>query len=314
MATYWISGGNKLPWMKPLPCFLGKTPAAKEIWLVDPAPAVIGKYEKAVEALNSFMQASGLACKPEEVSNLKGDIARAEFINHFKEVQRLKTQLDQYTDLSNDNKAKIEQLLPEESLRSFKGAYLETAKRLKDKQTKEGETADPAVQQLDFELVLFASAIVDYDYIMGLIAKFTQNKPSKQKMTREQLINLLSSSANLMEEQEDIVAYINSLEEGKGRSVTEIQEGYQEFKEEKSAAALAAVAQKYGLETAALQRFVDGIMSRMIFARRTTKRFVSALRTGLERPHKKRTPFNGRLNPSIKKTGPGARNIRIICV
>ena len=35
-------------------------------------------------------------------------------------------------------------------------------------------------------------------------------------MTREQLINLLSSSANLMEERDDIVAYINSLEVGKG--------------------------------------------------------------------------------------------------
>lgn len=32
-------------------------------------------------------------------SNLKGDIARAGFIDKFKEVQRLKTQLDQYTDI-----------------------------------------------------------------------------------------------------------------------------------------------------------------------------------------------------------------------
>ena len=34
-----------------------------------------------------------------EVSNLKGDIARSEFIQIFKEVQRLKTQLEQYTEL-----------------------------------------------------------------------------------------------------------------------------------------------------------------------------------------------------------------------
>src|SRR3989337_1293642 len=100
---------------------------------------------------------------------------------------------------------------------------------------------------------------------MGLIAKFTQNKPAKQKMTREQLINLLSSSANLMDERDDIVAYITSLEEGTGRSATEIQEGFQEFKEAKSNAELAAIAQKYGLKTADLKSFVEGIMSRMIF-------------------------------------------------
>jgi type I restriction enzyme R subunit len=47
---------------------------AKEIWLVDPAPAVIEKYEQAVTALGQFMEGHGLACLPEEVSNLKGDI------------------------------------------------------------------------------------------------------------------------------------------------------------------------------------------------------------------------------------------------
>ena len=66
---------------------------AREIWLVEPAPTVIGKYEKAVAALSAFMQLQGLENKPEAVNNLKGDTARAEFINHFKEVQRLKTQL-----------------------------------------------------------------------------------------------------------------------------------------------------------------------------------------------------------------------------
>ncbi len=45
------------------------------------------------------MESQGLECKPEQVSNLRGDAARSEFINKFKEVQRLKTQLDQYTDI-----------------------------------------------------------------------------------------------------------------------------------------------------------------------------------------------------------------------
>ena len=130
--------------MKPLLFSQEKTAGkAKEIWLVEPAPVVIGKYEKAVDSFKQFMQLQGLECKPEEVYNLKGDTARAEFINRFKEVQRLKTQLDQYTDLSEENKAKIETLLPEEQLRSFKSAYLETAKQLKDKQTKEDDNADP---------------------------------------------------------------------------------------------------------------------------------------------------------------------------
>jgi hypothetical protein len=36
------------------------------------------------------------------------------------------------------------------------------------------------VEQLDFEFVLFASTVVDYDYIMTLIANYTAQEPSKQ--------------------------------------------------------------------------------------------------------------------------------------
>lgn len=141
--------------------------------------------------------------------------------------------------------------------------YLETAQRLKAQQSK-GNADDP-VQQLDFELVLFASALIDYDYIMGLIAKSTDDKPSKQKMTRQQVSDLIMSDANLMGERDDIVDYINSLQAGESRNEKAIREGYNKFKAEKSAKELAAMAGKHGLTSDALQSFVDVIMGRMIF-------------------------------------------------
>ncbi len=238
--------------------------APKEIWLVDPAPKVIEKYEQAVKAMEQFMVTSNLVAEPEEVYNLKGDTARLEFMHRFKEVQRLKTQLDQYTDLSEEQKTIIETVLPEEQLRSFRSSYIETAKQLKEIQEKD-KNPDSPVQQLDFEFVLFASAVVDYDYIMALIAKYTQNKPSKQNVTRTQLISLLSSHANLMDEQEDMVAYIRSLQVGKALNEKEIKEGYQDFKAEKQAAELATIARKHGLGAAILKEFADGIVGRMIF-------------------------------------------------
>jgi type I restriction enzyme R subunit len=60
----------------------------KEIWLVDPAPEVINKLQAAVKKLDEFMQSQGLEYAPEEVPNLKGDAARSQFINLFKDVQR----------------------------------------------------------------------------------------------------------------------------------------------------------------------------------------------------------------------------------
>jgi type I restriction enzyme R subunit len=281
------------------------TKKPKEIWLVQPVTVVMAEYEKAITALNKFMQSCGLECKPEAVSNFNGDAERAVFINRFKEVQRLKTQLDQYTDLTEDNKAKIANLLPEDQLRSFKGAYLETAKRLKGKQDKEGDKAKPDVQQLDFEFVLFASALVDYDYIMALIAKYTQSKPSKHTMTKEQLINILSSSANLMEERDHIIAYINTLEVGKGLSEEEIKKGYVKFKEEKTGKALNAIAQKYGLQTTALKTFVDEIINRLIFDGEKLNELLEPLELGWKDRTKKELALMEELLPQLKKLAHG---------
>ncbi|WP_159021468.1 type I restriction endonuclease subunit R [Formosa sp. L2A11] len=242
-----------------------KIEKAKEIWLVDAAPKVIEKYKEAVEQLNQFMQAKGLDCSPSEVGNLKGDEARAGFINAFKEIQRYKTQLDQYTDLGVEQAETIEALLPTDDLRSFKSVYLDTAKRLQAEQKKKGDQAPDDVQQLDFEFVLFSSAVIDYDYIIGLIAKYTQNKPSKHKMTREELINLLGSSANLMDEREDIIAYINSLKVGVSLDEKDIREGYQKFKDEKSAKEIQTIANKHGLTAESLNAFIKEILNRIIF-------------------------------------------------
>jgi type I restriction enzyme, R subunit len=291
---------------KAIALFSGEeTGKAKEIWLVDPAPKVIEEYKKAVTALGNFMQASDLVCEPQEVYNLKGDAARINFITRFKEVQRLKTQLDQYTDLTVEQKKQIETLIPEDQLRSFRSSYLETAKQLKEKQQKEGDDANPDVQQIDFEFVLFASAVIDYDYIMELIARFTQNKPSKQKMTREQLINLLGSSANLMDEREDIAAYINSLEVGIGLSEKEIKEGYQAFKSEKSTKEIAQTAEKHGLETAALKTFVDGILDRMIFDAEKLNDLMAPLELGWKARTQKELTLMEELVPILKKLAQG---------
>lgn len=82
----------------------GDESKAKEIWLVDPAPKVIDKFEEAVSKLQAFFHIGDMTSAPQEVYNLKGDMARINFINRFKEVQRLKTQLDQYTDLLREQK------------------------------------------------------------------------------------------------------------------------------------------------------------------------------------------------------------------
>lgn len=231
-------------------------------------PAVIAKLESAVTQLDAFMHSQGLTCAPEDVNNLKGDEARCQFINLFKEVKRLKTQLDQYTDLTPENAETIEKIIPADQLQGLQGVYLETAQRLKVQQEKKdgkANSADDAVQQLEFEFVLFSSAVIDYDYIMKLIAGYTQAVPGKQSMTRDELIGLIQADAKFVDERDDIAAYIKTLSPDKGMSEAAIREGYKQFKVEKNARELAEIAAKHGLEADSLQAFVDSVMQRMIF-------------------------------------------------
>jgi type I restriction enzyme R subunit len=166
-----------------------KTP--KEIWLVEPAPAIIEKLETATEELKEFMYSQALESNPSQAVNLKGDSAKVEFIKKFKEVQKLKTNLEQYTDLSNEQKQIIENIMPTDTARAYKGAYLDIASKLKEQQGKNNHAEQ--LEQLDFEFVLFASAVIDYDYIMDLISQYSSTKPQKEKVTKEQLINILKS-------------------------------------------------------------------------------------------------------------------------
>ena len=276
---------------------------AKEIWLVDSAPIVIDKLETAVRKLDMFMQSQGLVCAPEEVPNLKGDAARSVFIERFKEVQRFITQLDQYTDLTEANKAAIEQVLSQEQLQAFRGVYLETAQRLKEKQDKEDE--NPEVQQLDFEFVLFASAIIDYDYIMALIARYTQEKPGKEKMTREQLIGLIQSDAKFIDESEDITAFIDTLQVGQGLSEDQIRAGYEAFKSQQNARQLAEIAPNHGLESPALKTFVDGILQRMIFDGEQLSDLLVPLELGWKDRTQKELALMADLIPQLHKLAQG---------
>src|SRR3546814_14172022 len=109
------------------------------------------------------MASQGLSGKPDDIANLKGDAARAGFVERFKQVQKLQVQLDQYTDLTPEQAQQIAQVLPRAALNAFRGAYLETAQRLRAPQGKPDGRTTEAIDHDSFELDLFASPPTDYD-------------------------------------------------------------------------------------------------------------------------------------------------------
>ncbi|KZC29657.1 type I restriction endonuclease subunit R [Rhodanobacter denitrificans] len=282
-----------------------KADKAREIWLVDTAPVVIDKLKDARDKLDSFMQSQGLTGKPDDIANLKGDAARAAFVEHFKQVQKLKTQLDQYTDLDDAQKQQIEAVLPRDEHNAFRGAYLETAQRLRAQQAKPNGQKDEAVDQLDFEFVLFASSTIDYDYIMKLIADYSAKTPGKASMSREQLIGLIAGDAKFMDEREDISEYVRGLKAGEGLDEAAIRAGYRQFKTDKAAKDMAALSDKHGLPVAALQAFVDAILARRIFDGEQLTELLAPLDLGWKARTQKELALMGDLLPLLKKRASG---------
>ena len=284
---------------------------AKRIWLVEPASSIQKKYKEAVAGLRKFMQSYNLEFNASEVANLQGDEAKVGFINHFKEVQRYKTQLNQYVDFTEEpatpavSEPPADYGFTDDDLLAFRGAYLNLAYSLKKKREKSSDPVSPEVEDLDFEFVLFASAMIDYDYIMDLIAKHYGGSEVKVKLTREQLVNIVLSNSNLMDEREDIIAYINSLEEVSGKTEQEIKEGYNLFKAERYAKEVASIAQKYEITAESLNEFIDGIMERKIFDAEKLNDLLAPLNLGWKARSKKELALMADLIPLLKRKAEG---------
>jgi type I restriction enzyme R subunit len=278
---------------------------AREIWLVDPAPTVIEKLDEAMKQLDDFMRSQGLTCAPEDVPKLRGDAARAQFIKTFKEVQRLKTQLDQYTDLDPEQKIAIEKVLPTDTHRAFKGVYIDTARKLRQvRETSDGYLPD-VIDELDFEFVLFASATIDYDYIMELVAKADGTTPGKQKMTREQLVALIASDANFADQRELLEKYIRQLDLGQGRTKEEILDGYEAFKDEEETRELQRIAQTHGLAPAALGDFTAEILRRLVFDGERLTDLMAPLNLGWKARRQRELALMADLVPLLKQRANG---------
>lgn len=284
-----------------------KAEQARTIWLVDPAPVVIEKLKDARDRLATFLHSQGLTGEPNDIANLKGDAARAGFVEHFKEVQKLKTQLDQYTDLTPEQAQQIEQVLPTDEHRAFRGAYLETAQRLRAQQGK-GKDADGGeseADQLDFEFVLFASSTIDYDYIMKLAADISMQPAGKASMSREELAGLIAGDAKFIDEREDITEYVRGLKAGAGLDEAAIRAGYEAFKKEKAARDLAAIAARHGLEVDVLSTFVEAVLSRRIFDGEALTDLLGPLELGWKARAQKEGELMAELAPLLRKRAGG---------
>ena len=245
-----------------------KSKDAAKIWLTKSAEEVVKLLDVAVQRLYTMMESYGLEPEPEEVPNLKGDAARADFVEIFKDVQRSILQLDQYIDIPPELQARIDAIMPPEKRLAFRTAYLELGRELRQKRAAESpdDVSEPTdvMQDIDLELVLFASAIIDYDYIISLIARMVNEKePERREVTREEIVALLRSHSNLPEDREDILEFVGHPEAINGRTADEISDEFRRFREAKWHRLVHQMAQRHGVDQGRLSNFIESTLDVM---------------------------------------------------
>ena len=163
-------------------------------------------------------------------------------------------------------------------------------------------------EQLDFEFVLFASATIDYDYIMKLITDFSAKKPGKTAMSRDELIGLIAADSKFLDEREDITEFVRSLKAGEGLDEAAIRAGYEHFKEEKVNRELLDLSKTHGLPAASLKSFVDRVLSRKIFDGQQLTELLAPLELGWKARTQKELALMNDLIPVLKRRS-GGRDI-----
>jgi type I restriction enzyme R subunit len=141
---------------------------------------------------------------------------------------------------------------------------------------------------------------------MGLMAaSTTPGGPKKQQLTREQIIALLGSSANLMDEADDLTTYFAGLPTDRGFSEAEIRTGYEDFRAAKTAGEQTRIAETHGLAPAALTAFVQATLGRLILDGEALGDLLAPLGLGWKARAAKESELMTDLIPLLKKMAQG---------
>jgi len=136
----------------------------------------------------------------EDVDSLEGDEERAVFVKTFRDLLRIKSSLETFADFSFDELG-----ISEQEFYNYQSKYLDIHEERKNHDPE----AESILDQIDFELELTVRDIIDFDYIIKLIAglKNISSDAIRQKKT-EDILRLFDRDVKLRKKKELIRKFI----------------------------------------------------------------------------------------------------------
>ena len=160
------------------------------------------------EFIEKFNQFKSTFTSPKEVLNLKSEEKKIEFVKSFRELLKLNSSLETYTEFSFDD---VE--VDKEEWEDFIGVYLDFYETSK---------VENEINEIDFSIELIRSEFINYDYIITLLGNL-QNETEKKENFLKQIERdfKLKDKKDLLKE--FIENYLNKIEKEK------IKEEFEKF-------------------------------------------------------------------------------------
>ncbi len=299
--------------------FSDKNEKLSKVWFTESLEDTIAMFEDKMKEIKNFMNLYDLQLNSNGIANLKGREAKINFVEKMRQLTRTKTKLERHTDINEEQKARIQEILPDDLEFSLRQKYLETVQDLKQSQYqkyKSAETIDNEKEQShlgnsdikqeendfnpDEDLILYSNYQIDYDYIFELMASSYENEV-KFKGSKEKFLKYINSYSNFMEDKEDLTAYVHSLSLNTPLTYESIKEGFYEFKDSKNNEEIESIALKFSIEKEKLKAFIDITITRMVFEDNNLEDLFSHLNLNMFDIDDKKTALMKDLLPLLKK-------------
>ena len=215
---------------------------AKEEIILPPYESIASKFD---EALKNLLQ---ITPTYQSVDDLRDENQELEFVTAFRRLLRAKNVLESYVDFDWDDLG-----IDEQTFEDYKSKYLDLYDKVKtDKQKHKTSILD----DIDFELELIHRDEINVAYILQLLAKLKESKPSEAKAQKKAIIDLLGGEVELRSKRELIEKFI---EENLPHieNPDDIPDEFEKFWQQEKVIALSKLCEEEGLDQLQFNALID---------------------------------------------------------
>ncbi len=206
-------------------------------------------YDEYVDAFNRVV-IDLLAITPtvRSVQDLADEEAELDFVKIFRELMRLRNVLESFAEFVGEDLSLSAQLFAD-----YKSAYLDLYDKVKTDTTKEKASI---LDDIDFELELIHTDVINVQYILTLLAKLFDADAAEAQRIRELILGAVAGDVELRSKRELIQKFIDStLPEVS--SAAEIPNSFEDFWEQERLSAFDALCKEEQLDAEKLKKVID---------------------------------------------------------